>query len=131
MPHSSLQKGKNMKGIYIDPSIQSASIIEGDFSDFRAIQDAINVDCFTVVCSIKDHTIFCDDEGLLKNPQAFTMFDSYPEPLSGRLLILGSTVDGDSCDCKMSIESLSAQIRFMNLGEVQKMYSKKEPLLYD
>jgi len=118
-----------MKGIYIDPSIHTATIMEGDFNDFRAIQEAINVDCFTVVCSIADHTIFCDDEGLLKNPQAFTMFDSYPEPLAGRLLILGSTADGDSCDCKISVEDLWSQIKFMNLAEVQKMYSKQEPVL--
>lgn len=118
-----------MKAIYIDPSIQGYGWIEGDFDDFRAIQDALLVDCFTVVCCIEGHTIFCDDEGLLKGPYYFTKFSTYPEPLAGRLLILGSTEDGDSCDCKLTNEFIEGEIEFMILPEVQKMYAKQEPVL--
>ena len=55
-----------MKAIYIDPSIQGYGWIEGDFDDFRAIQDALHVDCFTVVCSIEDIRSFVMTKACLR-----------------------------------------------------------------
>jgi hypothetical protein len=60
-------------------------------------------------------TLYCDDEGLLKNPENFFLLDSYQQPIAGNGLILGCDDEGDSVDVSMSLDELSNKVTFMDM----------------
>ena len=98
------------KAILIDPFEQTIGHV--DVKGFRDIQRAIKADLFTCV-NIGDNTLYVDDEGLINGTELAVRFEDevYPQPLAGRVLILGNGPDGDSADCTLSIEDVRAMIK--------------------
>lgn len=93
------------KALLVTPSANLIETIEiGDH--YTEISKAIDCQYFTIACHIGNNDVYCDDEGLIRNlPAIFlTKIEAYPEQLAGKLLILGSTPDGDSCDVTMTPE---------------------------
>jgi hypothetical protein len=110
-------KIKVMKALLIDSKNKVVKQIEiGEH--FTEISKAIDCETFSAPHIMQDNdTLYCDDEGLLKNPQHFFLLDSYPQPIAGNGLILGCDDEGESVDASISLEELSSRITFMNLDD--------------
>ena len=104
------------KAILLDP--QTSSIMPTEVGDFEDIQRKIGCRCFTCV-RFPDgkHVAYVDDEGLINGTEYGTVFsdDIYPEPLAGRVLILGDDGAGGDADCELT----GADIKKMVKGTVQ------------
>ena len=101
---------KNIRGIQIDAEKRTVKEVRV-IGDYKAIYPFINCDCFTVVGISDTEGIYVDDEGLLKEPKHFFMYQGYPEPLAGNGLILGTNDEGDSVDTQLTVEFVRKQIK--------------------
>ena len=104
-----------MKALLIDVKSQSIRQIEiGEH--YTEISKAIGCDVFAAPHIMHNNdTLYCDDEGLLKNPENFFLLDSYPQPIAGNGLILGCDNEGESTDVSMSLIELSSRVTFMDM----------------
>jgi len=91
----------NTSAILVDPF--NYSIRKVFVSDIEDIRAQIVCDMFTCV-GIGDNTLYLDDEGLINGTERAVRFvdEVYPQPLAGRILILGNLPNGDSGDCTLS-----------------------------
>lgn len=97
-----------MKAILIDPFAitadggQPSPVTEIDIGPgideiYKALSHETHpVDCFTCVGLGNGDVIFVDDDGLANNVGRWFCYGDYPQPLSGRGLILGTDRDGES-----------------------------------
>lgn len=98
-----------MKALLIDPKTQTITPLE--INDWRDIAPALECDLFDVVSVDPNVSIYVDDEGLYVQDQGFFYMPSaYPHPLAGKALVLGTTSDGDSTDCPVTLEWLEARV---------------------
>lgn len=99
------------KAILLDP--QTSSIMPTEVDGFEDIQKKIGCRCFTCV-RFPDgkHVAYVDDEGLLNGTEYGTMFNDeiYPDPLMGKVLILGTNSAGDDVDCTLKGSELQDMI---------------------
>lgn len=51
-------------------------------------------------------TAYCDEQGLLKEPEFFTLIKGKHQPFVGAILILGSTRGGNNADAQISIDEV-------------------------
>lgn len=106
-----------MKGIKIDVEKQKVYYIDID-SKLESIYNAIGNGCqiFTSPISYKNgDTMYCDDESLL-NPEDIKGAFIYPDwnyPIVSNAIIMGTDEEGNSVDCKLTIEDVSYGIRFI------------------
>ena len=98
------------KAILIDPFDQTIKPV--DIKGFRDIQRAIQADLFTCV-NIGENTLYVDDEGLINGTELAVRFEDevYPQPLAGRVLILGNGPDGDSADCTLTVKDVYGMVK--------------------
>ena len=98
------------KAILIDPFEQTIGHV--DVNGFRDIQRAIQADLFACV-DIGENTLYVDDEGLINGTERAVRFwdEVYPQPLAGRVLILGNGPDGDSADCTLTINQARDMVK--------------------
>ena len=106
-----------MKALLIDSKNRMITKIEiGEH--FTEISKAIGCEVFAAPHIMQNNdTLYCDDEGLLKDPQHFFLLDSYPQPIAGNGLILGCDNEGESVDVSMSLMELSNKVTFMDINE--------------
>ena len=106
-----------MKALLIDVKNRALKQIEiGE--DFTEISKAIECDVFAAPHILENNDVmYCDDEGLLKNPEHFFLLDSYPQPIAGNGLILGCDHEGDSVDAKTSLAELASKVTFMDVND--------------
>jgi hypothetical protein len=121
-----------MRAILIDPVAKTVTALDFE-GDFRAIQKAIDVDCFTIIRPFPDNddTLYLDDEGLFKDNQSFFLLDCYPQPLAGKGLILGTDGDDDT-DCASTVEKVKARLTWVDTkcyGMVSDVSEIDHPLL--
>lgn len=107
-----------MKAILITPDQFTIEEIEGSFDDFREIQKAIECDCFTVAGYLEGNAVYVDDEGLFKDIEMFTLMVHYPQPLAGKILVLGMTDDGGGKDVTLTVDQVSDSLMFMTPQQV-------------
>lgn len=102
-----------MQAILINPFDKTIEEIEYS-GDWRDISSLLECDIFTTVY-FDDTTdsVYVDDEGLYVEDQAFFTIGNYPQPLAGRGLILGCNDEGDSVDCKTTLEEAKAMVKFL------------------
>jgi hypothetical protein len=101
------------KAILIDPFIPSVhNVPVGDFKD---IQKYIGCDIFTCVRSeaLDDNVLYLDDEGLINGTTRAVQFidEIYPQPLAGRILVLGDDGMGGDKDCTLSCTGIIGLIK--------------------
>ena len=103
-----------MKALLIDVKNRLIQKIEiGEH--FTEISKAIDCDVFAAPHILENNdTMYCDDEGLLKEQEHFFLLDSYPQPIAGNGLILGCDDEGGSIDAKTSLIELSNKVTFMD-----------------
>ena len=102
-----------MRGVKIDP--EHGTIEEVDYSgDYKDIYKMLDIDTFTVVDLDNNNTLFVDDEGLLKDPEFFFTIDD-GQPLAGKGLVLATDKEGETVATNLTIEDLTARIKFKRL----------------
>lgn len=111
-----------MKAILIDPFEQSVKEVEYS-GDFRDIYKLIDAECFDCARIRRGDGIFVDDEGLLKSPTHFFEHSDYPSPLAGKGLIVGCDEQGESVDCKTSLDEVKAKVTFSNILQMRARYA--------
>lgn len=57
-----------------------------------------------------EDALIVDEEGLMKNDQAFFKFDG--QAYAGKGLILGTTEDGDLTSCRSDVDAITAKVTF-------------------
>ena len=111
-----------MKAVLIDPFNRTISMIEMG-NDWREISARIGCKYFTVAGYYDNDAVYCDDEGLLYGPTEFVMISGFGQPLAGRVLMLGSTADGDSTDVNTNAVEMLDKVQFLSHNEVMEMYA--------
>ena len=99
------------KAILVDPFARTISTVRvGDYTD---IQKHVGCDMFTTVRFDERNTAFVDDEGLINGTEKAVRFvdEVYPQPLAGRVLILGDGFGGESADCTHTGEEVRAKVK--------------------
>ncbi len=111
-----------MKAFLIDPPSQSVTEIEYD-GDWKTIAPLLGCDLFTMVyLNNQRDVVFVDDEGLINgNPHGWFMIPTYPQPLKGRGLVLGTDDMGESTDATVTQPELRNQIQFLTDAQVRAM----------
>jgi hypothetical protein len=85
-----------MKAYLIDPFARTVTQVEYS-GDYKEISALIGCQLFDAVrIGANGDTIFVDDEGLLNGPTEFFKHSSYPSPLAGKGLVLGTDDEGES-----------------------------------
>lgn len=116
-----------MKAVLIDPDLGTVKDIDGPFDDFRQIQKIIECDYFTIAGYIGEFpvrdAVYCDDEGMLKLNLIYTKMDHYPQPLAGRILVIGAKADGNSKDTNFGADEIRKQVKFLTLSQVRAQYA--------
>ncbi|MGN6819434.1 MAG: hypothetical protein ACTHJR_12260 [Sphingomonas sp.] len=80
-----------MRGILINPRNRLVAEVNGDFSDFEAINDVVQSDTFAIGPDLGPTlTTFVDDEGALKMDQHWFRFLGVSHAIAGNMLILGN-----------------------------------------
>lgn len=104
------------KAILIDVVNQLVSHI--DIGHYKEIYDAIGNGCSTFDCPFQldnGDTLYVDDEGLLHdNVYGCFILNGWNVPCVGNAIILGTSDDGESIDCKSTIEEIKKQIKFFS-----------------
>ncbi len=94
-------KNKTYKAFMVDPFDQSTSTVDLAVDDYGSILGSSKavIDCNMIdIITLNDkHMAIVDDEGLLRNDTRYCKLAEYPQPLAGKLLILGYDEDGESC----------------------------------
>jgi hypothetical protein len=104
-----------MNVILIDPAVQAVTALElGD--SWRDIAPALStpehrVSTFTCVGGgPKGATVYVDDEGLLV--PGVPVFGYGGQVLAGRGLVFGTSDEGDSLDCPLTVDEVRALVTF-------------------
>lgn len=111
-----------MKAVLIDPFNRTIAMIEMG-NNWREINARIGCQCFTVAGYYDKDVVYCDDEGLLHGPTEFVMISGFGQPLAGRVLMLGSTADGDSTDVNTNAVEMMDRVQFLSHEDVMEMYA--------
>jgi len=81
-------------------------------------------------------TLFVDDEGLLKNPEHFFLWEVEKgiyvdekikwRSFAGNGIIVGTDTNGESVDCTLSMADVTKKIAFVNVREIQMLAHRGE-----
>lgn len=103
-----------MKAFLIDPYARTVSEVAYN-GDYHQIYEFI--DCDTFDCARFDENgdgVFINDNGLIDNsPKAFFVVDGYPQPLTGKGLVLGCDDNGESTEPRVTLEELRQRVHFL------------------
>lgn len=117
-----------MKAYLIDPWACTITEVEhdGDFrqiyaylsrgADLTAEPNPVEVDCFDVIrLNSIGEAAYVDDTGRYRSEQAHWKLATYPEPLTGRALVLGSNHAGESVAPTFPLWALVECVEFVEL----------------
>ena len=115
-----MMSNKTYKALMIDPFDQSTSVVDLAVDDYGSILGSSKavMDCSTIdIITLNDkHMAIVDDEGLLRNDTRYSKLAEYPQPLAGKLLILGYDEDGESCSVDNDyVKELRKTTRFLSV----------------
>lgn len=92
-------------------NVETKTVSKVEVGDYTTIYPFIGNGCTTFDCvrvNDKGDTLYVDDEGLMKVNHLFRIKTQYGvATLAGNALLLGSTLDGDSCPPKIKIETFA------------------------
>ena len=113
-----MMSDKTYKALMIDPFDQSTSVVDLAVDDYGSILGSSKavMDCSTIdIITLNDkHMAIVDDEGLLRNDTRYSKLAEYPQPLAGRILVVGYDEDGESCSVDNDYaEELRKTTKFM------------------
>ncbi|MBB4590417.1 hypothetical protein GGE50_006349 [Rhizobium leguminosarum] len=79
-----------------------------DGISFKPLYELIGCRLIEVVRFDEKHSLFVDEEGLRDGLTAFTLFEGYPQPLAGKLVLVGGDGSEPYTSPLISIEDASA-----------------------
>lgn len=108
-----------MKGIKIDVEKREVSFIEIE-SGLRPMYDAIGNGCSCITSIVSydnEDTMYGDDEALLnaENIKGGFIYPDWNFPIVSNVIILGTDEEGNSVDCKSTLEEIKSDLRFIPL----------------
>ena len=108
-----------MRGILIDPFKRTVNDVETD-SSLDEIYSLLCIDMITAVAFDREHVMFLDDEGLLKNKdeQAYFQLKGADQPFAGRGLIFADDY-GENRAATVSLEKVRDSVTFLDNANVQ------------
>jgi len=110
-----------MKAILINPENKTVIQIELE-KGIDAIYKQLDCDVFTApVVFENDDTLYCDDEGLFK-PEMIggIIYPDWSYPIVGKSLIIGTNDEGESVDCKSTIDDIKKGLTWVSKEEAEK-----------
>ena len=115
-----MMSDKTYKALMIDPFDQSTSVVDLAVDDYGSVLGSSKavIDCSRIdIITLNDkHMAIVDDEGLLRNDTRYSKLAEYPQPLAGKLLILGYDEDGESCSVDNDyVKELRKTTRFLSV----------------
>lgn len=113
---------KKIKHIFIDSSNRTVTQLE-EHCTLEYLQQKMGgyIECATqFAIGHLNHTLYVDEEGRLKKIRNYFLLPRiYPEPLAGNGIIVGLSRSGDSTDCRVSLEDIRSQIRWLQVPEIE------------
>jgi hypothetical protein len=105
-----------MKALFIDPTDETIRFISYD-GDYKSIYRILGCRTFEAVYPFDNgDTLWIDEEGLLKDSNfAFNIRADNPkfnQTIMGKALVLGTDAEGESIECKTTLEDLKSKINF-------------------
>ena len=105
-----------MKALFIDPTDETIRFISYD-GDYKSIYRILGCRTFEAVYPFDNgDTLWIDEEGLLKDSNfAFNIRADNPkfnQTIMGKALVLGTDTEGESIECKTTLEDLKSRIKF-------------------
>jgi hypothetical protein len=105
------------KAILINSENKTLSYIQLS-DDYRDIYSAIGNNCNMFCCPVTFEnmdTIYADDESLLRfdDIKGGFIMEDWHSPIIGNAIILGTDNEGESVDCKTTIEQIQPKIKFI------------------
>lgn len=109
-----------MKAYLIDPFNLAVTLVE-HIGDYKDIQRHIGVDRLSaeVVGQVQTEsgrinvTLYVDDEGVYRQPQAWFTVAGFPEPIPGKALCLGTDYRGEDVEPPATLQQLAARIGWL------------------
>lgn len=112
---------KTTKAILIDSTAREVRAVDIDQPTLQGWYAAIGCDMVTVATYLDDgDSILVDDEGLLRSPAYFFIYEDYPAPLAGNGLVVGCDEEGETVDAKADLEYIRSRVRFLSREELIK-----------
>lgn len=103
------------KAILID--VTNKTVTNCEINHYKEIYPLIGNGCtmFTVPVELENmDAIYVDDEGLLHDEmKGGFILEGYHSPLIGNAVIQGTDDEGESVDCKSTLEEIAARITFL------------------
>ena len=105
-----------MKALFIDPTDETIRFLSYD-GDYKSIYRILSCRTFEAVYPFDNgDTLWIDEEGLLKDSNfAFNIRADNPkfnQTIMGKALVLGTDAEGESIECKTTLEDLKSRISF-------------------
>lgn len=104
------------KAILIDSKNQT--VTETEIGDYKDIYAKIGNGCtlFAIPVEFENgDALYVDDEGLLhEKVEGCFMLEGWAIPIVGNAIIWGTDEEGDSQDCKTTVDDIKAQIKFFD-----------------
>lgn len=105
-----------MKALFIDPTNETIRFLSYD-GDYKSIYRILGCRTFEAVYPFDNgDTLWIDEEGLLKDSNfAFNIRADNPkfnQTIMGKALVLGTDAEGESIECKTTLEDLKSRISF-------------------
>lgn len=108
-------------------NVEAQTITETTIGHYSDIYTAIGNGCNTFECPVQlenGDTVYVDENGLYHDPKGCFIMTNWGYPVLGNAIILGSDDEGESVDCKSTVEELKAKVKFY--GEaVAKAWAEK------
>ena len=107
-----------MRAILIDPFTRKITEVDTDAS-LDDVYNILDIDTVTVVSWDKDHALFLDDEGLLKDREVQCYFHvkGADQPFAGRGLIIADEY-GENRDATLTLKQVRDKVTFLDSAGV-------------
>lgn len=109
----------------IDP--HTRTVKEAHFRNYPEMKKLTNFALLDMVrVDNQMHVVYLDDEGMLKQNQAFFRIPSYPKPLAGRSLISRLDHEGEEVDVLLTLEEVKNMVTFVDTKVLETKHTQKD-----
>lgn len=121
------------KAILID--VVNRIVTNVNIGDYKEMYPLIGNGCslFTMPLELENGDgVFVDDEGLLHDKMVGGfMIEGYAAPLIGNAIIQGADEEGETDDCKSTVEQILAKVTFLDAEQAERWrnYALQQPIV--
>ena len=103
-----------MRAIKIDAVNRTVTEIQIDKKNSLKEMQTVVGGLITVACELENvDALMVNDEGLFMFPDFF-FFEGNCQPNAGNGILVGTDLEGNTVDCKTSLEEVKAKVRFLD-----------------